>query len=617
MYGAPRSGVLDKSDNSQGIETAFAEALASFLKASFVYPENNVRVQDALSDCVKTLASLSGREQRASVRIAGPKVSSAGVAVEPPLTPLVEWMKETFEATALAGVEFDDHLEADAFLALARRLRTNFTVKVRHPSFRQMWSEEVPGLRFVEPRFRGRFAAKYGEDTDFPDATAAETTGRFGDSIHSHPGVASQLHALQQVLDTETSGTLQEADIVSQIVNLLPEQVRNNPAALVKTVETILRRTTDQLAGKAGEPIDEDLDYRQLVLRVCRTFFVHEAGEGEKKEEVDEEQPKGHAGDEKFTDDLDAFLREVAELPPPLLRIDLEESPAEQLGVCLHQLFTADDEDHVRNVQPRVVELLNDTDPDRLGLVKQTIGLITEPSTETTKADRLLKLLRQEQFAHILRSSLVLPTDFVAATFPSQFCLFLDSLDPEDTSAQQRLDEVLARLPRRIIVAKSKALIDDGVDEPARVQVILGHPTTERLPLLELLLLHGDRLHRDEIIQFLRKLDFDTPAAAALSLPEDYLPDTFVTAMIRNDKRDDAGTRKVAINLLKSFAETPAQDDEVTARQVLAVNALQKLWSPDTEAFLQKLSRRGLRVRAIAAKPVREAARAILRRKGI
>ena len=45
--------------------------MAGYLKATFVYPENNVRVQDALNASVVALNALSHREERTSIRIAG------------------------------------------------------------------------------------------------------------------------------------------------------------------------------------------------------------------------------------------------------------------------------------------------------------------------------------------------------------------------------------------------------------------------------------------------------------------------------------------------------------------------------------------------------------------
>jgi hypothetical protein len=610
--------VKPSESGEQQAEVRLAEAFASFLKTTFVYPENNVRVRDALRASIALIHDLRFGEEPVTLKVSGSRVMSVNVPLEPPLSPMVAWMKAAFEKTALAGIEFGQTCTEDHLLEFARRLRANFTQPRTELSFQSLWAEPIDGMRLVEPRFRGRFSAKSKQQAadEFPDAPATQTV-RFGESLRKHPGIAKKLMDLQQTLHEQQGGTaeVREADIVAHVVHLLPEEIRNNPVALIKTVETILLHATDELRARNLDSSDEERGFRQLLLRICRTFFVREDDRAEAAPPRADQPAKGHPGDQLITDDLQAFLREVEALPAPARSLTLVDSPAEQLGVCLHQLMTTDDEDHLNHIKPRLVDLCAAPTEEQLAVVRQCItAAVDGPAVGRSGIQRLLSFLREGKYTSILRSSLVLPPESVIAAFPVHFTLFLDSLDEADPESLQKLATVAGAVGRSRFLQKAGALIADGLLAEDRVAKIVARPSRELLPLAEIALQHGDRSMRAPFVQFLRKLDPETPAAAALCIDEARLTGPFLIALCQSaGGSDQPATTRTAANLLKDFIAERASDQGTIGRQVYAVHALRRVWSAEVARFVRTLSRRQWFGGGVA-KPIREAARELLER---
>ena len=305
---------------------------------------------EAFERCESHARELTARHGSVTVRLAGDSIFCAKVELEPPLAPVVSWLKETLEATALAGVQLHTDADRNSLFTLAARLRDNLIAARRTPSFEKLWSEPVPGMVLVEPRFQGAFLGEdeYSERAQsgcdgFQAAEALEAS----ETLRKHRGIAKRIADLESLLKEQalaTGGetvTIGQSSLVDQIVTMVPEDVRDNPIALLKTVEAILKRTTDQLRSRDLQS-NEDYDFRGHLLRTCQKFFVREDAENEKDPEK-EDLPQGHPGDELVEDDLAALLREIAQLPAVSPDLLLAISTAEQFGVCLHQLVTAED----------------------------------------------------------------------------------------------------------------------------------------------------------------------------------------------------------------------------------------------------------------------------------
>ena len=69
---------MSESHDQNQAEIRFAEDLATFLKTCFVYPENNIRVRDALATCLKNIRELGRPGTPLSVKVAGQRLVSCG-----------------------------------------------------------------------------------------------------------------------------------------------------------------------------------------------------------------------------------------------------------------------------------------------------------------------------------------------------------------------------------------------------------------------------------------------------------------------------------------------------------------------------------------------------------
>jgi hypothetical protein len=444
-------------------------------------------------------------------------------------------------------------------------------------------------------------------------------------------GIAGRIQDLEDLL-TERSvkaaaaGELRQADIVEQLIQMLPPEVRGNPVALIKTVESILALTTEQMRS-AGTTPDRDGDLRTVLLHLCRTFFMREddggPGHGGHGGLAADQAPRGHPGDDQVTDDLEALLREVAELPRGLDRIDLRPSEAERFGVCLHQLLTTPRVEHARALQPMLAEHLPAVGEEELQMLRHYLAGFEQRAgsrgAEDAGVERLLALLRDPRHTDVLRSVLVLPDSFVIARFPEFFGLFLDSLDRRDAAAMQRLPDIAGKLGRSRILQRTAPLLKDDVLRGQRADKLLASPHPAMLPFAEIVLEHGDRSQVTSVVHFLRRVELSTPAAAALCVDEADLTSSFLLSLCRAAQSEDRSaasqTIRTAVNLLKQFISGHGGDNSaLVQRQVYAVHALRRVWSSEVVEFLKGLGRR-FQIGSDVPKPVREAARDALRQR--
>ncbi len=608
------------SKPSQGLtETAdgrFVAALATFVKACFVYPENNVRVREASAGLFEQFRQLALRGDGVGIKVSAERVYCMGAPLEPPFPPMVQWLKATLESTALAGIELESDVAEPAMFAFARRLRENFS-KARHaPSFAALWSQPIAGLRFIEPRFRGRFAAKptHGGDQGFADSPATESMHLRG-TLHEHPGIRAKLDALQEAFaqraDARDAAEERGIDVVHQIVQIVPEEVRSSPAALAKTVESVLAIVVDELRHRAPQPAGDHFDFTKLVLGVCRTFFLRDTtAEGAPAAGVD--QRHDHWGDRLIADDLGALLQEIAGLPAAVTQLELEESSTEQIGVYLHQFVSSTALEHVAGLKPRIVERLALPGPGELAVVAQYAAAETHAGGQQR---RLLDLLRDSRLTQILRSTPMLSSQTVVAEFPRRFCLFLDALDPEDPVALDELAETAGRLSRDLVLRKASSLLEDGILEEDRLRKLLLRPAFAVLSFAELAVRHGDLKHRGLVVQYLRKLDLTEPAAAALCLDEVDLPASFLCTLCQEARQKESSPQafRTAVHLIREFLAAAATTADAVTRQAYAVYALRKLWSEETRDLVKRLARRWVNPARAYPRPVRAAARELLK----
>ncbi|MBI5850257.1 MAG: hypothetical protein HZB39_04350 [Planctomycetes bacterium] len=253
------------------------DALATYLKTSFVYPENNPRVKESIQALSERLAAASVQGApiefvltRAGVRAAGREIDGA--------RPLIAWLRERFVRARIQGVRIDPTPDPIALAAFAAGLRQCFPPGA--PPLVDSWRHQGMG---VEPLFATGPAAVGGPPSE--PATRASSAG-IPSSASPFPGGApravqaparpeptpqaprialdgilalltrsdrarTSIARMHQRVEDEYHGAahLDTSGMLEAIVAELPETLVARPDAACREVEVVLDGLLAQLDG--------------------------------------------------------------------------------------------------------------------------------------------------------------------------------------------------------------------------------------------------------------------------------------------------------------------------------------------------------------------------------
>lgn len=248
--------------NKDGLvrERELLDHLAGFLKASFIYPRNNQRVQRGCAQVFAALEDVRQDERPVVVTIEDEVFRVCGTRIEK-LSPLAKWLKEVCVKTAIAGIEVDHGVTKSSLLDFSELLRDNYA----DPGviFSALWSKPVESITPIELRFSG----KHDSDEEGDEATAgrsAETDSQdqVMQMLVRDRQIMGKLDRLQDMLNEHLPDSVDSAqmNILDPISKALPVEAVLNPKTACDLVDEILNvcgtRVVSMIAEKKGSQRD-------------------------------------------------------------------------------------------------------------------------------------------------------------------------------------------------------------------------------------------------------------------------------------------------------------------------------------------------------------------------
>lgn len=635
----------------------FAERWAEFTKAYAIYPSTNVRVRGTLETLLETLPDALrtvgvGSAEDLEICFFREALYLAGEEIELHEGTGLRWLHDRIHRAALAGVAFGPGLEEDALLAFTERLLELYAKNEPASSFQELWTGSYPGLRLIDRRFRGSFGADR-PDTDGRTASwgadgtvVIDTSGdlALADRLGERPEIREALATFEERVAerTEAGEATCEVDILSRILRQMPGDVMEDEERVVRITEAALRRLAtrlDDLHGDVGDAIASDAEILQLMFEASQGLLGRSEERGrehlvpEVEHHVDGDGPdrppkrrstsaSAHARrDAEITDDHAAFLRELAELPPPTtepLTADRIGDPAEQTGVFLHFLHDDDGEEYHAFAERALVAQLEEASPAEMQVLGQYLA--TPPDeAEAARRRRLEDVLRRNRVGATLRGRGLITPERVLETFPEAFGLYLESLDPEQAEDRAELETVASSLGvLRIREAREALLGAEHVLEASRLDRLLAAPSRSLLPFYRLALEQGVSSQRQRVVGALRRM-YKTQDVACLlfvfDTPE-QLPVWYTRALTEPSHRAgfDGAIRAQITQALIGFIRETAGDLRRVDRRVYAIQNLLHFMTSEAVLLLEEI----LRARTFGIVPrepkhVRQVARQILK----
>jgi hypothetical protein len=347
------------------------------------------------------------------------------------------------------------------------------------------------------------------------------------------------------------------------------------------------------------------------------------APDGEDEEQDPNDRPRGHAGDEEFTDDPALLLAEWEALPSDeglCLSAANAVSAPEILGALLHVAVGSDDARRVDRIFAFAASALaRDPRPgtDVLRQYVRSLGHRAD-AAESHGLERLVGFARRIGRADVLRSEGVLGPESVEAWFPRYFAAYLDALDPDFASDRDELRRVLARLAGPAFDDAARDLCAEAAPlGQAPVERWLGEGDVGLLPLARLALLAGGPALKERAVEFLRRSLANRREAIGLLLDAEgarLAPDHLLAlASPEADGSYPDRVREQAVALACAFVARTRGRKDLAERRARAIRQTAAL----APAQAERMARGVLRDRRLGLLPaeprvVREAARSAL-----
>ena len=626
-------------DNEAG--AALVRSLADFLKASFVYPENNARVMEPLHKLSALLSGLGAAG--ATIHAKSPGFEALGVPIEL-TTPNLVWLRACLDRSLLAGIELARTVAPDAFVEFGRQLRKNFQGQKKGATFQDLWPQSYPGMQLLERRFQSRTLgtgadaaprAKSGPvdaGADPMGAAAAELDSAqhrvLLEMLESCEGIHSAMQRVHESLRgvTQDRKDLQSMHLLQSIVQQMPVESLVDPERAVKSVEWILQSLEHSIRQNGLPETREDLTVKRLVDEVGkRVFGVSFSTVGSLTASVVSKGGglRGHAGDEAILDDLEALKREFAalarkDLPP--LSLDTAVHPAENLGLLLHYLGDAATPEALALLEKPLLQALARAGVEQAPVVQtyaEPYFLRYVAPQARKQAQRIIEFLHGHGRADLLVAAGVVDGDQITNTFPVGLWILLDGLAIHRPDLTARLAEACAAIGRERILGLAEALKSGGLLREDRLQKVLSAVHQDVVPLVQVILRTGGDAVRTRIVHFLRRLQPRAREAAALDVVEppeaidlEYL-DAICSGIVGGGF--DAQARELAAEQIKDFIVRTDGKPEMLERRLYAITKLAEFPGTGTLQLLQQLAKgKGFLTLDRTDKAVRMAARSAL-----
>ena len=603
--------------------------LSDFLKSSFVYPDNNTRVVEPREALV-----LAAKGYPSGIKIA---VESEAVVLHgtsiPYASPNLVWLKSAFERSVLGGITIAPDVPRESLIAFALRLRENFLRNQKSPSFAAFWSKPIPGIELSERRFTGVFGSR-SEDAARREAQAE---GMFADGaqgrvllelLESTAGVQAAIEKITDALRShEAVGSeTRTMRLLETVVRQMPVETLVDPKRAVSTVEQVLAAAARRLADGGSSLTNDEQMIRSLVEDVGRKVFggtFVSTSQAAKSEERKEGGLRGRAGDDEISEDENAFLRELHELPEMPLDVEVDATVglrAEQMEILLYLIGEAPDAAVLARLRTMLAQQITELDEETLAILRIHLEpcFLKFASAEGKKqATRLLEILRESGRTDLLLRCGALSLEQIEANFPTSFVLFLDSLPSAPEEAAKLLGDACTAIGTARIQTAQNVLLSSGLTDKDRIERLLAFPHPPLLPLIQIMVRRADAHLHERLVNYVRRIHPELREAAALyavEAPEAITP-SYLEALIQSvvTGRVTAGLSDQTRDMLCSFVRSAAPNPSLQERRIYAIRRLRDFPDAKSLAVLHELlAGRGIFGLQGEPKPVRLAAKETL-----
>jgi hypothetical protein len=591
---------------------ALAERWAEAAKAQAIYPAGHHRVSAALEtlggELTQARAALPGVTLQIVFTGQGVRVHDTEVPLEPEGG--LAWLRERLEHGGLAGIALGEAAGAHSLAAVNQRLLAHYARRDPITDVAQAWSDgDWPGVSLLDRRFEGVFD---GEDPATKRDTQRTWAGRGTDNrrdprharlvaeLLEDPVLVERLRAMGEA-DGGGEQALAPREVLERIAALVPLEGQADGRALrvvQQIVETLETRAEGRLSRLDLASQLEDPELGRRAAWLCGIMVRQDIGaeKATQAREAPAQGPQGHAGDEKFQEDDEGFLRELAQLPamgPP----GPLESPVESLAALLHLLGSV--EGAAEAVTLREALAANLAAPDREQL--QALGNVLRAASQRADADtlnapltRLLDVLRACGLGALVRRCGFLSSDRVAETFPTCFGDWLASLDLDQPGDRSELGQVLGAIGASRIAAAADALHSPTqLRRPGLAQRLLAHPVPALAPLAARWLTGFGGEARAAAVGWLKSLRLKDPVAQVLALVEDpgTLPDILLQGLMELacGRPVPEEAQRAAVRATTEFVRSAAGRPDRRARRLDALRLLGGYEAPEADALLDEV----------------------------
>ena len=182
------------------------DALATYLKTSIVYPENNPGVREAMGKLREWLAHLSPHGHAVEFVVSRGGVSALGNEISAN-RPLIAWLRDRFAHARIAGVGIAPRSDPLALTAFASCLRQSFPPGA--PPLQELWRQ---GGKGVEPIMNGRPLASRPPGQRNPPEPMMDAPRPGAPSPRGRSSVAASLSPFPQGAPTPQSSSTPAGD---------------------------------------------------------------------------------------------------------------------------------------------------------------------------------------------------------------------------------------------------------------------------------------------------------------------------------------------------------------------------------------------------------------------